>query len=90
MLEAIGGGGGAVPAFALPIVADGGLAEAALDGLVEAVASEPPKPVSLPQLDWHEKPSWPDKLFFAARGHDRRHAEDAAFRITPPRYDRQR
>ena len=57
-----------------------------LDPLLDRLPAD--STTELPQLNWHEKPHWPDKLFFAGRGHKRRHAADAKFSITPPRYDR--
>jgi hypothetical protein len=42
--------------------------------------------VEFPQLDWHERPSWEDKLYFASQrsGASRRRSADRAFKITPP------
>ena len=58
---------------------------AAVDGLRDAGF---PLDQFVLDMNWHEKPHWPDTLFFAGRGHKRRHAADAKFSITPPRYDR--
>eukprot|EP01052_Picozoa_sp_SAG31_P004605 SAG31_NODE_192_length_20788_cov_8.938083_7_plen_253_part_00 len=43
--------------------------------------------VELPQLAWHERPSWTDKLYFAkARRHaSRRQSSDMRFKISPPK-----
>ena len=76
-----------VRAVALPISKEDKAALGpSLDPLLDRLPAD--ATVELPQLDWHEKPHWPDKLFFAGRGHERRHAADAKFAITPPRYDR--
>ena len=76
-----------VRAVALPISkADKAALGPSLDPLLDRLPAD--ATVELPQLNWHEKPHWPDKLFFAGRGHKRRHAADAKFAITPPRYDR--
>ena len=42
--------------------------------------------VSLPQLAWHERPNWPDKLFFGSRGTSRAQSSDCNFRISPPAF----
>ena len=76
----------AVRAVALPTKADKAALSPSLDPLLDRLPAD--ATVELPQLNWHEKPHWPDKLFFAGRGHKRRHAADAKFAITPPRYDR--
>ena len=85
-------GGAAPEAFALPIVAAGAPRDplaAPLDRLVDALEAAPPaEAVALPQLLWHERPHWPDKLFFAAKGKDRVMRGDRDFKITPPRLDR--
>ena len=76
-----------VRAVALPISkADKAALGPSLDPLLDRLPAD--STIELPQLNWHEKPHWPDKLFFAGRGHKRRHAADAKFAITPPRYDR--
>lgn len=69
---------------ALPISKeDKALLGPALDPLVDRLPSS--NVVELPQLNWHERPSWKDKLFFAGRGHERRHEADRKFAISPPR-----
>lgn len=42
--------------------------------------------VSFPQLVWHERPNWGDKLFFASQrtGVKRRQHQDSQFVISPP------
>jgi len=92
VVDAVARGGAAPEAFALPIVAAGAPRDplaAPLDRLVDALEAAPPaEAVALPQLLWHERPHWPDKLFFAAKGKDRVMRGDRDFKITPPRLDR--
>ena len=84
-----------MPTFQLPIVAaatsdgaDGAASRRA--GVLDALAGElesataGAREVELPQLAWHERPHWPDKLFFAGRGASDRHRADIACRISPP------
>ena len=66
---------------ALPISKDDrALLGPALDPLVNQLP--PSKVVELPQLTWHERPHWGDKLFFAGRGHARRRG---GAEVTPQR-----
>eukprot|EP01051_Picozoa_sp_SAG22_P022575 SAG22_NODE_5457_length_1010_cov_1.060373_2_plen_99_part_00 len=58
--------------------------EAELARLAAAIerATANTAPVSLPQLRWNERPSWPDKLFFAtSRGAARRRKRDTEFEV---------
>mmetsp|Transcript_5598 Transcript_5598/g.16486 ORF Transcript_5598/g.16486 Transcript_5598/m.16486 type:complete len:286 (+) Transcript_5598:165-1022(+) len=80
VLEAAGGG---APSFSLPI--NDARLDPHLDGLVDVLEGSPARPAAFPALDWHEKPHWPDKLYFAGRGGARRHRIDSKFAITPPR-----
>lgn len=92
---------GEVASFRLPIVSKDTIDDSAtahtrptslLENEIEALAlavehgTQDAAPVELPQLAWHERPSWIDKLFFASRGRDRRHQNDKEFKITPPRF----
>ena len=82
----------AAPTFQLPIVAaatsDGAASRRAdvLDALAGELerATAGAREVELPQLAWHERPYWPDKLFFAGRGAADRHRADVACTISPP------
>ena len=51
-----------------------------------ALAGKPP--VELPQLAWHERPHWPNKLYFSSQksshGARTRHRSDREFKILPP------
>ena len=87
VLDAVGGD---APAFTLPIVAAGGDAAPlapALDALVDALAAAPrQKPAAVfPRLAWHERPYWPDKMYFAAREKEKMLRKDVDFKITPPK-----
>jgi hypothetical protein len=88
-----------VPSFRLPIVTTDGEGEsplesesAQLDALAESLerSTTGREVVELPQLAWHERPHWPDKLYFFSRktshGTRTRHLSDREFKITPPNY----
>jgi len=79
-----------VPSVRLPIVdhaaagADSRLADG-LAAIADALENSAPGPrADLPKLDWHERPNWTGKLFFAGRGAVKRQAGDRAYKITPP------
>ena len=87
------GSGAAAAAVSLPIVPADAPREplaSALDALVDVLeaAAPPPSATSLPQLSWHERPYWPDKIFFADKGKRRFMKSDLNFKITPPVLDR--
>ena len=54
--------------------------------LEQVIPSDAGPMIEFPQLAWHERPSWADKLFFGSQrtGIKRRHHEDSKFIITPP------
>lgn len=91
------GGSSDVPSFRLPIVAtddvsgsNSPLASEQLDALAKSLEQSTAgrEIVHLPQLAWHERPNWPNKLYFASRtsshGAQTRQRADRAFKITPP------
>ena len=93
VLESMEPTGSQVSTLRLPIAADHDPTQSPsksalaskLDALAATLEAEivEADPVQLPQLAWHERPSWKDKLFFASRGAERRLDSDREFKITP-------
>jgi len=91
-----------VPSFRMPIVAtdnqvnkdDSPLATVQLDSLAESIeqSTSGKEPVELPQLAWHERPNWENKLYFfgctsgGAENHGtaRRRKIDREYKICAP------